>query len=80
MEIKMKIEGDKVVIDKEEFLATCLSLGLAINILEDNSIFSTEEWRKMLAKKGSQQLKNIKKNSPQDIDRMLDEIAEQLNA
>ncbi len=34
----------------------------------------------MLGEKAHQQLENIKKNSPQEIDRMLDEIAEQLNA
>ncbi len=37
---KIKIENDKVVMDKEEFVINVLSLGLAINILVDNSEFS----------------------------------------
>ncbi len=68
----MKIEGDKIVMDKDEYVVNTLLTGIAVQILVDRSKFSMEQWMEFLSNKADEQLEEIKRTRPEQIDQMIE--------
>ncbi|MDJ0737654.1 MAG: hypothetical protein QNJ47_26965 [Nostocaceae cyanobacterium] len=71
----MKIEGDKVIVNKKELVANILSFGYAVEILANSSGFSSEQWMLFFIEKVDEQLADIEKNRPEQIDIIIKEFA-----
>ncbi len=67
----MEIQGDKIVMNKDEYVVNTLLTGIAVQILVDKSKHSMEEWMKFLSNKANEQLEEIKRTEPEQIDQMI---------
>ncbi len=62
----------QVVMDKDEYVVNALSLGIAVQILADKSNFSIQQWMNFLGNKAEEQLQEIKRKRPEEIDQMVE--------
>ncbi|MDJ0800518.1 MAG: hypothetical protein QNJ51_27535 [Calothrix sp. MO_167.B12] len=69
----MEIKGDKIVMDKDEYVVNFLAMGLAMNILksESKSGITANQWSEFLGYKSRQHLEILKRERPQEIERMI---------
>ncbi len=73
----MKIENNKVVQDKEEYLINSLFMGLAVQYLVELSNKTFEEWKDILSIEAEKQLETVKAESSEALDDIINECVAQ---
>ena len=67
----MKIQGDKIVISKDEYVTDILLISIAVKILVRKSKFSMQQWMAFLCEEAEKQLKEVKRENPKELDQMI---------
>ncbi len=51
----MELQGDNIILDQATFLLNTLAMGVAVQILEKETIYSKEEWQVFLQRHAQEQ-------------------------
>jgi hypothetical protein len=74
----MKLQDDKIVMDKEAFLINCLATGIACQFLAQISKEELSDWMEYLSDKACQQYKQMTPKQREDMINSYVQISEQL--